>query len=192
MIKGKIVALLLAATVVTGTGTFGTHALLTQESSAKDSVNITIGKVAVSTYWDNDWNATLDSTEVDKKTAKTLEYSNVKVGDTFERTICIVNRGTLKANVKAKLSGTINRKIGKQFNVAMTEASANDWSTKPDFNKANATASKLLTTKDGSGSHYMYVKMKVTVTDAVTSEDMGKTFKVAATDFLNVTATQTK
>lgn len=121
-----------------------------------------------------------------------MEYTNVKVGDTFERTVCITNRGTLKSNVVAKLSDTINKKIGKGFNVAVTGATANDWSPKPDFNKANATASKLLTTTDGSGSHYMYVKMKVTVTDEITSEDMGKTFKVDATDFLNVTATQTK
>lgn len=70
MIKGKIVALILAATVVTGTGTFGTHALLTQQSSANDSVNITIGNVKVATYWNDDWKATLDSTEVEKRLQK--------------------------------------------------------------------------------------------------------------------------
>lgn len=181
----KIIALIVAATVVTGTGAFGTHAILTQDNTVKDNINITMGTLDVASYWTGNWAATSSVTEVNN-TGAGLSYSNVKPGDTFERTIAIANRGTLQADVVA----SIVNNYSDDFDVEIVNVAYNTYGPKAQMNQDNTEVAKRFTTRDGSGNHYMNVTLKVTVKDSASASNVGKALKADSADFLNVTATQ--
>lgn len=102
----KITALLLAAALTVGVGSYGTYAWFTDQETVDDNVSITMGKLDIKADWAHlsSWKATSDSTEANHKLAKGLSFDNVKPGDTFERKMTVTNIGSLDADVTLGLS----------------------------------------------------------------------------------------
>lgn len=182
----KIIALFIAALITIGTGSYGTYAYLQSSKDVTDNVNITMGTLEVSSYWDSEWTATNESTE-SVKTGNGLSFKNVKPGDTFTRVICITNRGTLKAVVEA----TVNSEIGNGIDVDIVAATANKWSAQPDAISSN-TVGKTLSVKNSDGGHYMYVTVQVTITDEIfeNTDLLSNVFSAEAATFLDVQSSQ--
>lgn len=189
MIK-KIMAILLVSVVVAGVGTYGTYAYFQEEKIVSDNVNISMGEFEVATYWSSsegtlkDWTLTNSATEAEK-VGSGLSFINVKPGDSFERDIYIVNRGSLDANVTASLVAD----LGEGINVEITEVNYNQWGPKATVEGNNV--SKLCSTKDGTGNHWMRLRVKVTIDEGATEDTINKAFNIESADFINVTAVQT-
>lgn len=184
----KLIALLVAAGIMTGVGGFGTYAYFTDAAKVDDEVNITMGDVNVEAWWSTDsrdttkWTATSSATEVANKTSDTLTFENAKPGDTFERTILVANYGSLKSDV----SVAFNPDLNKIMKVELTNVSSQYGNVQKDPNVANRYYENGLL----PGS-WIKATVKVTISKDAGNEYMKQVFSSDPYTFINVNAHQT-
>ncbi|MDU5111468.1 MAG: TasA family protein [Clostridium sp.] len=184
----KIAALLLAATLTTGLGSFGTYAYFTDNDTLTDNVNITMGNLKVDAYWATDagkdtWVATSNATEVTSETSSTLTFNNVKPGDTFERDVVVNNYGSLKADISVQLKKELPSGLTVELiNVVSQTGKVQVDPNHPDRWYENAV---------GANGGFIRATVKVTVDPTLGNEWMDKAFTLNANEFIVVGAHQT-
>lgn len=122
----KIMGLLLAGTIFVGATAYGSNAWFTDTATTDANISITMGNLDIELdelpedeQW---WIKEGTTTETDEENGDyefengTDYFSNVRPGDTFTRTIPVVNEGTLKAKVNVALADLSTVVVGQDVN----------------------------------------------------------------------------
>lgn len=125
----KITALLLAAALTVGVGSYGTYAYFTDEDKLSENVNITMGILDIESEWVGQWKVTSVGNEAEKKTSllpniefsDDLDYRFVKPGDYFTRKVTIKNVGNLNADAYVQ----VNNPYSDIFDLEVIPVNAN-------------------------------------------------------------------
>lgn len=182
----KIIALGLAAALVTGVGSFGTYAYFTETEKVDNNVNITMGTLDVNAYWANDgissWKATSTATETSALDAgKTLSFQNAKPGDTFEREIIVANYGSLNSDTTVQL----NADRSNDFDIKMDLVNS-------QFDNAFVEeGTGRICSRAMQNGEWMRIKITVTIPNDMGNDWQNKLFNADAATFVVVGAHQT-
>lgn len=102
----KIAALLLAAALVVGSGTYGAYSYFTDRAETKANIEIKVGNLKVTSDSSSEWQyVPVGEKANDKINVSDLtenEVSNIRPGDAFEKEIVIKNTGSLTQDLKIK------------------------------------------------------------------------------------------
>lgn len=186
--KKRILGLILAASIATGVGGYGTYAYFTGSDKLKDDVNITMGNIDVDAYWATDagktqWKATSGATEVKSSTADTLTFENAKPGDTFERDVVVANMGSLKAD----MSVAYNTELSDIVDVELVNVTSQTGKVLLDPNVAHRYYENAV----GANGGWIRGTVRITIKKETGNEWMNKVINKEAHDFITVGAHQT-
>lgn len=185
--KKKIAALVLAATLVTGMGGYGTYSYFRDEADFTQNISITTGTLDISTSsskWEtkaielNMNNKDVTENEVEEILAEeritigqitttdnvnALTAVNVKPGDYFTRKITISNDGTLDANVKVSIKDLTDSNL----NLSIDEVSGIKGIREKNI---PVQENGIIEVKMPAGSSFV-VKLKLEVSTELTNEN---------------------